>query len=189
MANRDYDSKSHDWWTPEDVIDLVWDYHGIEEVDCDPAADDTKHIPAKCHYTKADDGLAQPWPHEGVIWVNPPYGPALQKYMRKIMAHFDKHGRNELKMMIGRKLHIWAIVPSRRFETKYYQEMLESCNWAFVMTGKPVFGINGVFDQTAKFGVMLCYWGPHHYVDFLRFARANYPQVKGTIIQAKGNTL
>jgi site-specific DNA-methyltransferase (adenine-specific) len=38
---------------------------------------------AKCarFFTKAEDGLAQRW--EGKVWVNPPYGRAISKWVRK----------------------------------------------------------------------------------------------------------
>jgi len=38
---------------------------------------------AKCSkfYTEQDDGLSQQW--EGVIWMNPPYGRDISKWMKK----------------------------------------------------------------------------------------------------------
>lgn len=38
---------------------------------------------AKCkkYYTKQDDGLVQPW--YGTVWMNPPYGREIGKWMRK----------------------------------------------------------------------------------------------------------
>ena len=41
-------------------------------IDCDPAADIGKHIPAAVHFTKHQDGLSKRW--TGRTWLNPPFG-------------------------------------------------------------------------------------------------------------------
>jgi hypothetical protein len=40
---------------------------------------------AERHYTKADDGLVQPW--EGRVWLNPPYEREARKWLAKLAAH------------------------------------------------------------------------------------------------------
>lgn len=51
------------------------------------------HENAKCprHYTPADDGLAQSWAEERVF-MNPPYGRELPKWMRKAYEAARDHG-------------------------------------------------------------------------------------------------
>ena len=73
--------KSADWYTPPEIFDalnLVFDL--------DPCSPSPSHwVPAVKVYTKADDGLSQPW--TGTVFVNPPFGgrnghiPWLQKFI------------------------------------------------------------------------------------------------------------
>lgn len=65
------------WSTPQDFFDKLNAVHGFTLDAC--ATPDN----AKCarYFTKADDGLAQPW--DGVVWMNPPYGREIGAWMRK----------------------------------------------------------------------------------------------------------
>lgn len=51
---------------------------------CSPVAGPV--TPAKKHYTKLEDGLAQPW--HGVVWLNPPYQRfEIGKWIAKLREH------------------------------------------------------------------------------------------------------
>lgn len=66
-----------EWATPQSFFDVLdAEFHFTLDV----AASDEN---AKCqrYYTKADDGLTQPW--DGVVFCNPPYGRALGKWLVK----------------------------------------------------------------------------------------------------------
>lgn len=65
------------WGTPQDLFDKLNAKYGFELDVC--ASDDN----AKCkrYFTKETDGLAQEW--GGVCWMNPPYGRAIRKWMKK----------------------------------------------------------------------------------------------------------
>lgn len=59
---------SDDWYTPREYFDAI----GLT-FDIDPCSPGAGHwVPARKIYTKADDGLAQPW--KGIVFMNPPYG-------------------------------------------------------------------------------------------------------------------
>jgi hypothetical protein len=75
---------SIEWFTPPELFDAL----GID-FDLDPAAPPggVPWVPAKAHYSKVDDGLAQPW--FGRVWLNPPYGRDVDRWMRKLVAHGD----------------------------------------------------------------------------------------------------
>ena len=66
-----------EWQTPQDLFErLDAKYH----FDLDVCASE---LNARCDrfYTKADDGLAQPW--NGRCWCNPPYGREIAKWVKK----------------------------------------------------------------------------------------------------------
>jgi hypothetical protein len=59
---------SDEWFTPKWIFDSM---PGVV-FDLDPAAPPggVPWIPARCHYSKVDDGLSQPW--YGLCWLNAP---------------------------------------------------------------------------------------------------------------------
>jgi hypothetical protein len=73
--------KSDEWYTPPDIFKAL-----RLQFDLDPCSPGPGHwVPATKIYTKADDGLTQPW--EGLVFVNPPFGgryghlPWLEKFL------------------------------------------------------------------------------------------------------------
>lgn len=46
-----------------------------------------RHRPAACHYSRADDGLSQPW--HGRVWLNAPYGRGIGRWLDRRAAHGD----------------------------------------------------------------------------------------------------
>ncbi len=78
-----FSSTSEEWYTPPQLIDTVLAALGRAEFDLDPASPRLDGpIPAKVRYTKAEDGLKQPWFGQ-VVWLNPPYGRKLPQWVRK----------------------------------------------------------------------------------------------------------
>ena len=78
--------ETDDWFTPREIFDAL----GLT-FDLDPAHPGvgTPHccVPALKIYTRADDGLAQPW--FGLVFINPPFGVrnAHLPWMRKFFTH------------------------------------------------------------------------------------------------------
>ena len=57
-----------EWFTPRAIFDAL-----ALTFDLDPCSQGVGHwVPAHHIYTKADDGLSQPW--DGLVWMNPPFG-------------------------------------------------------------------------------------------------------------------
>jgi phage N-6-adenine-methyltransferase len=79
QAERKVYHRSHtvEWETPQAFFDQLDAEFGFT---LDVAAQPGN---AKCarYFTPEDDGLAQPW--AGVCWMNPPYGPTLDQWIRK----------------------------------------------------------------------------------------------------------
>ena len=72
-----FSSKTPEWETPADLFNELND---IFHFDLDACA---THDNAKCehYFTKEDDALTQEW--SGTVWMNPPYGREIIKFMRK----------------------------------------------------------------------------------------------------------
>lgn len=73
-----------EWYTPPAIFEAL----GLR-FDLDPCAPPggLPWIPAKRFYSRADDGLAQPW--QGRVWLNPPYGRGIERWMRRLAEHGD----------------------------------------------------------------------------------------------------
>ena len=75
--------KSDDWYTPREIFDAL----GLT-FDLDPCSPGPGHwVPARRIYTKADDGLGQPW--DGLVFMNPPFGGrnGHVPWLRKFLEH------------------------------------------------------------------------------------------------------
>jgi hypothetical protein len=73
-------SKTVVWLTPPYILEA------LGEFDLDPCA--SLHRPwdtARKHYTVEDNGLMQEW--AGRVWLNPPYGPGMDKWLNRLAEH------------------------------------------------------------------------------------------------------
>ena len=74
--------KTDVWLTPPHILGSL----GVFDLDpCSPL--DRPWDTASKHYTIEDDGLAQVW--GGRVWMNPPYGPVMGTWMKKLADHGD----------------------------------------------------------------------------------------------------
>lgn len=74
---------SDEWYTPPAIFDAL----GLR-FDLDPCSPGPTHwVPARQVFTKADDGLTQPW--SGLVFMNPPFGGrnGHVPWLRKFLAH------------------------------------------------------------------------------------------------------
>lgn len=97
--------KSVEWITPKSVFDALG-----AEFDLDPCTPGLHltHVPAAQGYTLPDnDGLRDPW--HGNVWVNPPYGRGIDKWLDRC-AHHAANGGSAI-----------ALVPNRT-DTTWFQE-------------------------------------------------------------------
>jgi len=80
--HRGHRGRTDEWLTPPEII------RALGPFDLDPCAPvDRPWDTAARHYTIHDDGLLQPW--SGRVWCNPPYGPELGRWLRKLSEHGD----------------------------------------------------------------------------------------------------
>lgn len=63
----------------------------LGEFDLDPcAADPRPWDTAKVHYTEQHNGLIMPW--FGRVWLNPPYGRGIGKWLERMADHAEADG-------------------------------------------------------------------------------------------------
>lgn len=87
-----------EWYTPVSIFEAL----GIEfDLDpCSPGPLVVPWIPARTHYTKAENGLTQPW--YGRVWMNPPYGPGIDRWLERFSGH-----RNGIALIFARTDTRW----------------------------------------------------------------------------------
>ena len=152
-----YSSESHDWLTPPELVNALLAFEGRAEFDLDPCCSE-RNIPADMRYAHPEhNGLALPWSgvltnYSPLVWVNPPYGNLLAKFMAKMAEEAEKGAR------------IWAIVPART-ETRYQHEHgLVKAGFTVFMKKRicflrPGFDAPTAPTANAPFPTMLLYYG------------------------------
>lgn len=76
--------ESVEWYTPPEIFQAL-----AITFDLDPAAPvgGLPWIPAQRSFSRADDGLTQPW--NGRVWLNPPYGRGIEQWLNRLARHGD----------------------------------------------------------------------------------------------------
>lgn len=104
-----FSSESPEWYTPPSIITRAVELLGA--IDLDPCSN-SKHnprIPAGTHYTKADNGLGQPW--TGRVYMNPPYGREIADWVEYLCEQYEA----------GEIIAAVALVPSRTDTEWFYR--------------------------------------------------------------------
>lgn len=139
-ASIHFSSESPEHYTPRDVLAAVVECFGA--IDLDPCSNDgAPNVPAARHYTRADDGLAQPW--YGRVFMNPPYGREIGLWVRKLLNEQDVTAAI-------------ALVPART-DTEWFDNLTREAVVCFV-TGRLTFIGN---EEPAPFPSAIVYLGPH----------------------------
>jgi phage N-6-adenine-methyltransferase len=107
-----YTSNSHEWYTPQEVIDCVLNLFGF--IDLDPCSNskESPNVPAAHHYTANDNGLALDW--FGRVYMNPPYGNELKNWIGKLKQEY----------LLEHIQEAIALVPART-DTAWFRELKE----------------------------------------------------------------
>lgn len=74
--------RTADWGTPPEIIEALGPF------DLDPCAfpESTRFWKtAREHYALPQNGLGLPW--FGCVWLNPPYGPQVERWIRRLAEH------------------------------------------------------------------------------------------------------
>ena len=110
------------WETPPE---LVRDLAPLFPWDLDAAA--SRPNVCSTYYDEAADGLWQPW--DGLVWLNPPYGTAIKRWIRKARIEGDKPG-----------VTVVCLIPART-DAKWWQENVPHARLVVFVRGRLVFGL------------------------------------------------
>jgi hypothetical protein len=104
-------SDSVEWYTPSHIIDLVIGF--FDEIDLDPCSNshENPNVPASRVFTKADNGLTQPW--FGRVYMNPPYGDEISAWVKKL---HEEYQNGDIEAAI-------ALLPAR-IDTAWFEYVL-----------------------------------------------------------------
>lgn len=167
-----FSSKSDEYYTPAEYIAAVAEVLG--GIDLDPASCELAQatVGAKRYYTKADDGLAQPW--EGRVYLNPPYGTTGGESNQGIWAQRLVEAYTS-GAVTGAVLLVKAALGYEWFEELWYR-------WPVCFPRRRLsFGMpDGSGDGQSKQGSALFYFGrePERFAEhFRRFGRVIWPEV------------
>jgi phage N-6-adenine-methyltransferase len=131
-------SNNAEWYTPGHVLNAVRDALG-GRIDLDPCAELARSVPARHHFTKAEDGLAHPW--GGTVYMNPPYGRDIIKWTGKLRSEYDA----------GRVTAAVALLPART-ETVWWTGL--RVDWLCLIRGRLSFSnstTNAPFPSAAVY--------------------------------------
>ena len=127
-----------EWYTPPELFDHLRLYFATDPAS--PGRDVVPWVPAMVHYTREDDGLAQPW--TGRVWLNPPYGPAGVAFIDRMI----RHGNGLL------------LLPART-ETRAFQRAARAADTLCFLRDRLHFIRNDGFQARSSFGSVLFAWG------------------------------
>lgn len=86
-ANLIVASESNEWYTPKKYIEAAREV--LDGIDLDPASCEMADsiVKARAYYAIDDDGLSKDW--SGNVWLNPPYGDAGPRFIKKLIEQYE----------------------------------------------------------------------------------------------------
>ena len=129
-----FSSKSKEWGTPQQFFDEVNKKYKFT-LDCCASEDN-----AKCekHYTMEDDALGKDW-SGNIVWMNPPYGRGISRWIRKAFSESRKPGTT-----------VVCLVPART-DTVWWHEYCMKADEVRFIKGRLAFEEGGVSQDAAPF--------------------------------------
>jgi phage N-6-adenine-methyltransferase len=114
-------STNHRWETPRELLTALYGVFG-GRFDLDPCSPRKKNPPvrAQVHFTAEDDGLSRPW--FGVVFVNPPYGRTLGRWIEK--------ARHEVES--GHARTVVALIPARTDTKAWHRDVAKRATVYFL---------------------------------------------------------
>jgi len=89
-------AKTDQWASPPHIIEAVIAEFG--SIDLDPAASGSNAV-AEDFYDEEADGLTMGW-NGDLVYVNPPYGRVLNKWVAKALSEYDAGNARRIVMLL-----------------------------------------------------------------------------------------
>jgi len=138
-----YASRSEDWETPQHLYDRL-DAIFAFALDACAAPSNAK---ARAFFTRAEDALAQDWAPYGRVWLNPPYGREIGRWMAKA---YEESRKGAL---------ILALVPART-DTRWWHASVSGKALVTFLPGRLKFLRDGQSLSPAPFPSALLLYPP-----------------------------
>lgn len=135
-----YTSETHNYLTDPRIVNAVLDFIKKDKFKADLACSE-QNIPAEIYITEKEDSLQIDWPKEGDLWLNPPYGRPLEKFVRKCSNHIKKNPN----------CIIWLILPVRSENIYYHESIYKQNTFTFFFAKKQFFSKDGTFIYKSGF--------------------------------------
>ncbi|MBT9316257.1 DNA N-6-adenine-methyltransferase [Leptothoe spongobia] len=139
-------------WTPEKYWLPALDMHSRAAFDLDPATCDGATVPARCRYTKENNGLLLPWDAD-LLWANWPYS-ENREWTDKFITEYERGA-----------IATAFILDKTDNRTYWYQTLIRAAD-AYCLVDHGIRHLNT--DGGAQFGSTIFYYGP----DPVAFAKA-----------------
>lgn len=134
-------SANPNWQTPPEFLNVVRELAG-GQIELDPCTTEDNPTGARSILTPTEDGLSVPWPREGLVYANPPYGRSLPPWAAKFAAE----GRRGVELV--------ALVPART-DTRWWRDVATAAVVCFWRGRIKFVGA----DHSAPFPNAVAYWG------------------------------
>lgn len=138
-----------EWYTPQEFTDAARRVMG--EIDLDPASNKfaNEKIGAINYYTKEQDGLILPW--KGRIWMNPPFGVIIKRFIEKLCIEFASGNVTEA-----------IVLTNNATETNWFKRMTEHASIVCFVCHRISFWHQDRKKGTALQGQTITYFGQNH---------------------------
>jgi hypothetical protein len=143
------DRDNDEQFTPEELWKPMLRVFGVKEFDLDPASYEGSPIPAKKHYTKADNALVQSWESE-TMWFNFPFS-----------MHSAMEGKFRDERESGRQKQAGGLIKCD-CRPVWFQNFISQADACCMVAGSWKFGRPDVLEENANssfFGIMIVYYG------------------------------
>jgi len=144
-----FSSRRQDWETPNNFLELLEDISG-GPFDLDPCATQ-ENTKASAYIAQSEDGLQQAW--FGKVYMNPPYGRDVSKWVEKAFNEVRKHNADEA----------WCLLPVRT-DTKWWHDYCMHAQEIYFIRGRLKF--QGA-ENSAPFPSCVVVFRKEHTRDFI----------------------
>jgi len=119
-----FSSNETSWATPQGFFDILDDRFRF---DLDPCAS-PENAKCKKYYTEEDDGLSKSWGRNRNVFVNPPYGRDIKRWIQKSYEEAKNNGNT-----------VVMLIPART-DTSYWHEYCMRAAEIYFVKGRLKFG-------------------------------------------------